>query len=215
MMEPLHALTTGADADDLQAIHPQHGSGGSVIFAFGSNDERPPNRLVYIAQVTEPVKRGEYFERFRDRQDAIYQRAANGELVLRRDARTHNDGDHRPTDVGKPPRYAKANAFLCEDFRYFGRKGTDDWKHDAPTLTRLVEGLGQGHRVNFTPALMNELTALKDLVWRRHPHTTILGKPLHTVDHARHEPDDTVVSICKRRCEYHHTKAAQPRKPDC
>jgi len=39
------------------------------------------------------------------------------------------------------------------EFRYFGDNGTDDWKEHAPHLKRIIEQLGQVHRVNHTCAL--------------------------------------------------------------
>ena len=91
---------------------------------------------------------------------------------------------------------------VAQDFRYFGRRGTDKWKTGAPKLCELVESLGQGHRVNFTPDLRSELVELKNRVWRDDPDKRILGKPLHEPDaQIDHESDD-IVKVCQKSCYY-------------
>jgi hypothetical protein len=176
----------------------------NLIFAFGSNTEAPPNRLVYIAQVSRRMPSAEYFggNEFRHRRDAIYERTPDGQLTLRTDAQVHTDADHRPRDVGIPPKYQRANALVCNDFRYFGRNGRDDWKSRAPLLTALVEGLGQGHRVNFTPALAQELQSLKEWAWEQYPQTKVLGTPLHRTGEIADDDKDETVEICKEHCRY-------------
>jgi hypothetical protein len=56
-----------------------------LIFAFGSNNEQPANRLVYVAKVTRRIPHGQYFElsEFHHRKDAIYERTTGGELRRR------------------------------------------------------------------------------------------------------------------------------------
>jgi hypothetical protein len=182
-----------------------------LIFAFGSNNEQPANRLVYVAKVTRRIPHGQYFElsEFHHRKDAIYERTTGGELRRRLDARVHLDADHRPRDLGTFPGYAKANALVCEDFRYFGRTGTDTWKRQAPRLTALVEALCRGHRANFTPQLADELTALKNSLWRQYQNK-ILGDPLHALNTITTD-DDEAVSICNDRCQYH--RASRHQRP--
>ncbi len=106
------------------------------------------------------------------------------------------------SDLGDSPNYPKANALIAEDFRYFGRRGSDEWKSDAPNLRAMVEGLGQGHRVNFSPALLAELTALKRKIWRDNPASKVLGKPLHAPDEQIDSDSDELVKVCKGRCYY-------------
>jgi Nucleotide modification associated domain 2 len=177
---------------------------GDLIFAFGSNAESPANRLVYIAEVSRKVTGGKYFEEedFKARSDCIYERLSDGRFQRRGDAKFHLYERATISDLGAEPCYPKANAILAQDFRYFGRRGTDKWKLGAPKLCELVESLGQGHRVNFTPDLRSELVELKNRVWRDDPDKRILGKPLHEPDaQIDHESDD-IVKVCQKSCYY-------------
>jgi hypothetical protein len=99
-----------------------------LIFAFGSNAESPANRLVYISEVSRKLKDGKYFEleEFKERKDCIYERLTDGRLQRRTNAKFHNYEEARISDLGAEPYYPKANAIVGEDFRYFGRRGTDD-----------------------------------------------------------------------------------------
>jgi hypothetical protein len=174
-----------------------------LIFAFGSNNEQPPNRLVYIAVVSKKLERGQYFlgEEFQKRGDCIYE-ARNGNFRLRRDARFHGDDDARRSDLGSPPDYSKANTLLAKDFRYFGRKGKSEWKSSAPVLKSLVEGLRRGHRVNYSPKLETELAELKKSTWRANPRKKVLGKPLHSSNKEIISHCEEAVKIGKGRCYY-------------
>lgn len=173
-----------------------------VVFAFGSNNDRVPNRLIYIAKINERMQTAAYFKeaRFSRRADCIYKFQSDGRLAIRDQANFHAEGDNMASDVGEWPEYSLANALVSEDFRYFGSAGTDDWKMKAPHLKELVEHLGQGHRVNFSEALRDELMTLKKSIWRQYPHEQILGKPLHAADRCETKESDEVVKVCRRRC---------------
>jgi hypothetical protein len=178
---------------------------GDIIFAFGSNNnEDPPNRLVYIAVVSEVVRGGAYFElpKFASRPDCIYRRKRNGEFVLRSDAQYHTESDQRRKDLGNAPSFPNACTLLASDFRYFGASGTDDWKHDAPQLARLVENLGQGHRVRLGQGVRDELRLLKERIWRRFPGKKVLGRPLHATGRADTTESNEIVEVCGSRCGY-------------
>lgn len=179
---------------------------GDIVFAFGSNNgEDPPNRLVYIAVVSQVVRGAAYYvaPQYASRPDCIYRRLPSGEFVLRDDARFHTNVDRRPRDLGNPPDYPNACTILSDDFRYFGASGTDEWKAAAPNLTRLVQNLGEGHRVKLSQELRDELRLLKERVWRRHPHEKVLGKPLHAARTTSETPEsDEIVEVCGRRCDY-------------
>jgi hypothetical protein len=177
---------------------------GDLIFAFGSNAESPANRLVYIAEVHRRMTGGKYFEaeEFSSRKDCIYERLSNGLLQRRSNARFHDYEGARISDLGNKPSYPKANALIAKDFRYFGKRGTNDWKTDAVKLCELVEGLGQGHRVNLTSDLLSELIELKKRVWQEHPVKKVLGQPLHAPDEQIDRDSDDVVKVCKVRCYY-------------
>ena len=106
-----------------------------MIFAFGSNNETPANRLVYIAEVSLRVPGGRYFkeEEYKKRPDCIYERLPDRRLQRRPDAKFHAYEEAHVSDLGAEPSYPKANTILAEDFRYFGKCGTDKWKNGRPT----------------------------------------------------------------------------------
>ena len=179
---------------------------GDVIFAFGSNNyEDPPNRLVYIAVVAAVVREAAYYQlpEYALRPDCIYRRKRSGEFTLRDDARFHTQSDQRPKDLGGPPNFPNACTLLSDDFRYFGASGTDDWKGNSPHLTRLIENLGQGHRVRLSQGLRDELRLLKERIWRRYPDQKMMGKPLHSAGSRNDTSEsDEVVAVCGRRSSY-------------
>lgn len=177
---------------------------GDWIFAFGSNAESPANRLIYIAEVKQRLTGGSYFEReeFQGRQDCIYQRTPARRLERRKDALFHDFPAARKSDLGAETTYPKANALVADEFRYFGRAGTAKWKAACPVLCAMVENLGQGHRVNFTPELLAELQNLKNQVWDQYPHKKNLGLPLHAAHRLTAVEDDELVKVCGRRCFY-------------
>ena len=119
---------------------------GDLIFVGSNRNETPPNRLVYIAEVSRRLPEGKYFEgdEYKRRQDCIYERLSDGPLERRKNARFHGYPKARISDLGDEPNYPKANALIADDFRYFGKSGNDDWKSVASRLKELVEGLGQG-----------------------------------------------------------------------
>jgi len=184
-------------------------SRGDLIFAFGSNSDTTtePNRLVYVAKVSRSIGKGGYYRGpdFQSRQDCIYEWRPDGRLHWRLGAAFHQRGSGMKSDLGKAPDYAKANALCCEDFRYFGKMGDATWKRGAPTLRALVEGLGQGHRVNFSPALEQELLALHEMIWQQHPADKKLGDPLHAPGTAvgNEDEDQACVQVRRPRCTYH------------
>jgi hypothetical protein len=181
-----------------------------LIFAFGSNWEIDvqPNRLVYIAEVERSISAGAYFRisEFSHRSDCIYE-WTKGRLEWRPGAAFHSRGSGINSDIGHAPTYPKANAILSKNFRYFGARGTAEWKATAPTLTKLVERLGQGHRVNFTDNLKAELLELRIKTWSRYPNKKVIGKPLHALGtRASDESEGACVAeislrSCRTRCD--------------
>jgi hypothetical protein len=57
---------------------------------------------------------------------------------------------------------------MSDDFRYLGKKGTDDFKERYPKLRKLIENLKQGHRRHHLVELRNELLALKAEIWSKY-----------------------------------------------
>jgi hypothetical protein len=150
------------------------------IFAFGSNSESPANRLIYIAKISKRLTGAEYFDlsKYEGRQDCIYERTADGVIRRRSDATVHESAEAQRRDIGSHPTYENAIALVCADFRYFGASGSDAWIKNSPRLKVLVENLGQGHRVNHSQEIRDELRKLKDFIWQRFPKK-VNGTPLH------------------------------------
>ena len=180
---------------------------GDLIFGFGGNADEIPNRLVYIAEITEKSTGGDYYydPKYASRPDCIYDWAGNGYLVLRDDAKFHTVADSRPRDVGRFPKYGNASVLLSKDFRYFGDASDDKWKQAYPAITKLVEAMGQGHRVNHGRAIREELLELKTEIWQTHDKMK-LGEPAHTwkknVCHSAPCDEDETVPVTESGCEY-------------
>jgi hypothetical protein len=152
---------------------------GDIVIAFGTNAQPAPNRLVYAAKITEVVPDAAYFDtpKFQKRKDCIYKRSPQGTLKLLPGVSAHNAGTHAK-DLGPPPNYPNAIALISTDFRYFGGAGTDEWKEHAPHLKKMVENLGQGHRVNHTREVRDDLLKLIERVWKKFSKK-VNGKPRH------------------------------------
>ena len=124
------------------------------------------NRLLYIARVTAKARNGEYYttEKFAHRGDCIYERRGN-RFLWRQGALHHGPGD-LAHDLGEHPYYAKANVLLSDDFRYFGARGSDDYKAQYPLIKDALEDLGRGHRIRHDEPLRIELLALIRQGWK-------------------------------------------------
>ena len=152
---------------------------GDIVIAFGTNAQPAPNRLVYAAKITEIIPGGRYFDEaeYQTRKDCIYRRTPQGALKLVPGTSAHNTGTHAK-DIGPPPAYPNTIALISTDFRYFGGAGTDEWKEHAPHLTKMIEQLGQGHRVNHSREVRDDLLKLIDRTWKKFPRK-VNGKPRH------------------------------------
>lgn len=146
---------------------------GSIIFGFGGKDYE--ERLIYIARVTAKLQGDAYYRHrtYERRPDCIY-RVENGRPVRKASAKHHVESDHRQKDVGL--RFEKAFVLLSNDFRYLGRKGTEDYKKRYPKIERLIEGLKQGHRRYYSAKLRKELMALQAEIWRKYRRMKV-GRP--------------------------------------
>ena len=153
---------------------------GDWVYGFGGNNDDPPNRLIYIAQVADRVTDGAYYElsEYADRPDAIYRRDLAGDLIPKPDAQFHTDvSDHvRAKDIGTAPHWSNANVLVADHFRYFGHRSDDSWKPDHPHLVRSLQNLGQGHLVRHTPEVLQDLEHLQKTVFKRH-RKSVLGLP--------------------------------------
>ena len=150
---------------------------GSIIFGFGGKDY--DERLLYVARVTDKSPTGSYYRdsRYSKRPDCIYELGKDGKTPeLRKAAKYHTKSDERKRDVGIA--FEKADVLLSDDFRYFGRDGTTDYKKQPQfaKIRQLVEGMRQGYRVNHLPELRSQLTLLKEQMLDNNPDKTV-GKP--------------------------------------
>jgi hypothetical protein len=149
---------------------------GDWIFGFGGRDLG--GRLIFIARVTKRVENGSYYMDgvYRGRPDRVYRREG-GQFVPRQGARYHADGSQRERDLGKPPSYANAVTLLSDDFRYWGKNGTSDYRGRFPAVAALLDRLARGHRVNLSDAERQELVELQRSQWQAHPKAKVLGAP--------------------------------------
>jgi hypothetical protein len=142
---------------------------GSLIFGFGGKEYQ--ERLIYIARVTEQLKKAYYQQpQYARRPDCIY-RVEEDRAVRRNSARYHVNSDERKKDVGL--HFESAYVLLSDDFRYLGKKGTDDYKKRYPKLRKLIENLKQGHRRYHSTELREELLKLKTEIWTKYQRTQV------------------------------------------
>lgn len=146
---------------------------GALMFGFGGKEYG--ERLIYIARVTAKLEGDAYYREreYARRPDCIY-RVEEGQPVRKASAKYHFDSDQRKKDVG----FHFENAFvvLSDDFRYLGKRGTNNFKKRYPKLRRLIENLKQGHRRRHSVALRNELLSLKAEIWKKHQRMKV-GSP--------------------------------------
>lgn len=136
---------------------------GDVLLGFAAKSMCSDQRLVYAANISARIEHGEYFRggRYAGRADRVY-RWQGARLMPR--AGTDIDADEALSDLGAAPAYARANALLSTDFRHFAQRRPADHQHD-PVLRRLVDTLGQGHRVNHGEQVRNALELYLARLW--------------------------------------------------
>lgn len=138
-------------------------SPGDLILGFAANALRDDNALIYAARVTEKLDGRDYYSsKHAGRGDCIYEWRGD-EFVRRAGARYHEEPD-LPHDLGHGPAYQNSSVLLCDDFAYFGRNASDDYKARYPVIEAAVRALGRGHRVEHAEALQAALRALADEV---------------------------------------------------
>jgi hypothetical protein len=134
-----------------------------IIFGFGG--KKYEERLLYIAVVTDKPRAGCYYcqDRYKNRPDCIYKKLPDGKADWKKQARFHLNSKELHTDVGE--KFDKAHVLLSTDFRYFGKKGTHNYKENYETIKEIVEKMGRGSRVNHDVELRKDLMRLKDELW--------------------------------------------------
>ncbi len=135
-------------------------------------------RLIYIAQVNDKLVDGAYYrnEVYFNRADCIYQ-YENGRYVRRKNAKYHVETPNLEKDLGKHhKKYPRAKVLLSRNFRYLGDTGGKISNYDYPDLTKLLDSLRRGHRVNHEQGVFAELEKLRDEIWFTHDEK-IVGMP--------------------------------------
>ena len=124
------------------------------IIGFGSNVL--DNKLIYIAEVTNKLLDGEYYkqEKYFYRDDCLY--SFDGKKYSRRENKKYHIGNNTPTDEGNDI------VLLSNNYRYFGNKSSNDYKNKYPILTKIINSLKQGHRLNHNTELFKKLSQLID-----------------------------------------------------
>jgi hypothetical protein len=145
---------------------------GSLIFGFGG--KRYDEKLIYVACVTDKLEGPAYYQRkgYAQRPDCIY-RVSEDRAERKHSARYHFNSDERVKDVGL--HFEKAFVLISDDFRYFGKKGSSDYKK-TKYIGPLIAGLRRGHRRCHSSELRRELLALKDEIWKKYRHMRV-GPP--------------------------------------
>jgi hypothetical protein len=141
----------------------------NVILGFSGNNLYENNSLIYIAKVTLRLDGKKYFrDKYASRPDCIYE--WDGRRFGRRpDAKFHSSASDLAHDLGMHPRYKRASVLLSEgkeNFRYFADECPVEYKSKYPRLRLLIEGLGQGHRVNLSVELKQELRQFMKQLWQ-------------------------------------------------
>ena len=152
-----------------------------LIFGFAASSLHEDNRLIYIARITAKESDGNYFKKakYSNRGDCIYE-WKEGRFSRRKNALHHEDPVNLVHDIGTHPDYSRANVLLSNDFRYFGKAGSDDYKKRFPAIRNVIDNLGRGHRVNHSEDLRCQLFGLKDEVWKNNLNE-VVGKPTNDV----------------------------------
>jgi hypothetical protein len=150
---------------------------GDLMFGFMASSRDPRNRLIYAALVTKKLTNGEYYksDKYSSRNDCIYEFKA-GRYARRKGAIFHDKESDLNHDLGDHPEYVRANVLLSNDFRYFGARGTDEYKSEYELVRKAVERLGRGQRVNLAPELREQFLAMKKWLWGK-TKSKVLGQP--------------------------------------
>ena len=159
---------------------------GDLIFGFAADSLHKDNRLIYVACVTDKLCDGKYYKdyKYAKRSDCIY-KFEDGRYFWKNGSLYHNPEDIKH-DIGGYPEYPRANVLLSDDFRYFGKAASAEYKTKFSEVRGAVERLGQGHRVWHTLALYNEFLQMKEWVWETYEEKKIgepTGKPSRSVCH--------------------------------
>ncbi len=183
---------------------------GDIIFGFGG--QALGEKLIYAARVAKVIADGHYYDSgsaFEGRVDCIY-RWTGTELVFRDGSKVHGP-ENLNHDVGPVGDHGRnANVLIADEFVYFGKAGTDDYKAEYPHIRQAIEHLSQGHRINHPPALADELSALYADLIERHGDEKVLGDPHRPLENCPpcHETEGDIECVA---CQPESSRARKKR----
>ena len=127
------------------------------IVGFGGKDLN--ERLIYVAQVNQKLKDGEYYknDKYFKRPDCIYRWDPGGQKYYWLNGKKyHPSGANLNHDLDN----GKALVLLSQYYSYFGNLGTSQYKAKYPEIKKHIETLKQGHRINHSETLFDQLCML-------------------------------------------------------
>lgn len=156
---------------------------GDLLFGFAAKSLDTRHRLIYVAELSKPITDGAYYtdDQYHYRPDCIYQKSGDG-YRLRNDAKYHSEKDHIERDLGRSKDWNRIIVLVSENFRYFGKSDSLDYRTAHPAIWSVVEQLRSEHRVNHLEALQQKFLAMKDALWRQFPGKRIWGEPSQKLD---------------------------------
>jgi hypothetical protein len=142
---------------------------GDVIFGFAANSLHKDNRLIYAARITDKLLDGLYYKssQYSKRADCIYE-LKKGHYFWKNNAKHHGKKADLQHDLGNFPEYSRTQVLISNNFRYFGKNGSDDYK-SFKSIKVAIETLGVGHRVHHDLNLTEDFQALEKWVWQQEP----------------------------------------------
>lgn len=153
-----------------------------IVFGFGC--QALGEKLIYVARIAQGVRDGRYYDdgsAYEGRLDCIYGWQGD-ELLFRQGSKVHSQ-ESRDHDVGPAGDHERnANVLVADEFVYFGKAGTDDYKRTYPRLKQSIERMTQGHRIHHAPELASELYALYQNCIATYGIQKILGRPHHSLE---------------------------------
>lgn len=164
------------------------GSQGDWIIGFSPKEMGW--KLSFVARITEKLHGENYYGSglYDGRRDCIYRLDGNGDFTLR-NSRIHNSAKNRAKDVGtKENKYENAWVLKSEEFWYFGAKAWNAVGPQTPNLVEKLRALSQGHRVNHSTNVRQELDDLIKSV-REKFKPGIHGSPRDSSNHLDDKSD--------------------------
>lgn len=139
---------------------------GDTIVGFAAKSMCRDQRLVYAAVVTRKLTGGAYYREpaWRGRGDCIYVWRA-GAFRRRADAAIHVSDDDMAIDLGEAPAYRRANVLISDNYRHFAESRPADYRDAYPALARMVDALGQGHRIHHGERVRDEIERYLAGLW--------------------------------------------------